>query len=238
MKLSQAAFIISALLLSHTAVKSQMTVAEKVREIEESTVPHLRTQLAENYDSKAGFNENIFKIPMLFNGQAADSVLKEIVTQLRLDADWENSTRESFSYNNKMLLRYITSSFWSDTVWTDFFRFGFTYNAAEDITEILVEFWIPDSELWFEFLIFRVTYDGSGNEIEELFQVWDGTDWIDDSRVTSSYTASGLLDITLSQDWILGNWENTFQNLFFYVEDTNTLRQIIRGSVEHEFMGR
>ena len=226
MKLSQAAFIISALLLSHTAVKSQMTVAEKVREIEESTVPHLRTQLAENYDSKAGFKENIFKIPMLFNGQAADSVLEEIVIQLSVDADWQNNTKQSFSYNNQMLTRYITTSAWDDTVWTDIVRFGFTYNAAEDITEILVEFLFADS--WVGVLIFRVTYDRSGNEIEELFQAWDGTDWINDSRVTSSYTASGILDITLSQNWISENWENSFQNLFFYVEDTDTLRQIIR----------
>ena len=226
MKLSQAAFIIIALLLSHTAVQSQSITAEKVREIEESIVPHLRTLLAGNYDSKAGLKENIFKIPILFNGQAADSVLDDIVTQLIVGADWENTARESFTYNNQMLIRYITTSVWSDTVWTDFLRLGITYNAAEDITEILVEFWFTDS--WVGVLIFRVTYDGSGNETEELFQRWDGTEWINDSRVTSSYTASGILDITLSQDWILENWENTFQNLFFYVEATDTLRQIIR----------
>ena len=226
MKFGQAAFIISALLLSQTAVQSQTTTAEKAREIEGSIVPHLRTLLTDNYDSRAGFKENVFKIPILFNGQAADSVLEEIVTQFSFDTDWENSTRESFSYNNQMLLRYITSSFWNDTDWANALRFGFMYNSAEDITEILIEFWIPDS--WFEVFIFRITYDESGNEIEELSQVWDGTSWIDDSRVTSSYTASGLLDITLSQNWISENWENAFQNLFFYVEDADTLRQIIR----------
>ena len=226
MKRSHIASVIIALLFSYSSAQSQMTTAEKAREFEQSVIPHLKILLKENYDTNASLNENIFKIPTFLNSQAADSVNEEIITQIDTAGVWENIAKLSFIYNNQMLIRNIITSFWNGTAWENFIRFRFSYNAAGDITQFVFTFWAIDS--WLPVSVNRVSYDDNGFLSEELLQLWDGTSWVKDSRVTNTYTQSGLLDISLSQDWVARSWENVSQNLYSYVQTTDTLQQIIR----------
>jgi len=141
MRLKETAIIIFLVFLSYTVAQSQMTAAERVQEIEKIVIPHLKTLLADNYDSKAGIYENVFKIPVLFNGQAEDSVNDEIITQFDTTGGWENFGKDSFIYNNQMSVRYWIISNWVDSDWENFVRFAYSYNPAGDITQIVLTIW-------------------------------------------------------------------------------------------------
>ena len=226
MTLSHTVIIIMTIVLSYSPAQSQSTTAESVRDAEASAIPHLKSLLGDNYDADIGFNENLFKIPQLFNGQAGDSVLDEIVAQINISGVWENLAKDSFTYNNAMLVRYVITSEWNGTVWVNSIKFEFSYNSVGDITQIVFTLWA--NAAWLNISVNMVTYDESGNETEQLIQAWDGTGWVNLARISSTYSVLGLLDVAVAQDWTAGNWVNDSQLLYSYVAPENTLQEIIR----------
>jgi len=60
------------------------------------------------------------------------------------------------------------------------------------------------------------TYDGFGNEIEDLRQVWDSMIWIIDRREISTYDDGGLPTIRLNQRWDGSNWVNSHRYRYVY----------------------
>ncbi|MFC1481520.1 T9SS type A sorting domain-containing protein [Candidatus Neomarinimicrobiota bacterium] len=63
-----------------------------------------------------------------------------------------------------------------------------------------------DGTQWVNFNRYTTTYDVHGNQTESLSEDWDGTQWVINYRYTSTYDVHGNQTESLSEDWDGTQW--------------------------------
>jgi hypothetical protein len=69
---------------------------------------------------------------------------------------------------------------------------------------------------WVNVYRYAYTFDGSGHETEEVDQSWNGTSWGNDYRYVWVYDGSGHLTQSTDQTWDGSAWSNGDQTLYTY----------------------
>jgi hypothetical protein len=62
--------------------------------------------------------------------------------------------------------------------------------------------------------------------IEELWQSWDGSNWVNDFRETYTYDGNSNLIETIEQDWDGANWINEWKGTYTYDINNNMIELI------------
>ncbi|NND72982.1 MAG: T9SS type A sorting domain-containing protein, partial [Rhodothermales bacterium] len=139
---------------------------------------------------------------------------------------WSRSSRETSTYDTLGLEIEYISEFWSGTEWVVSVKVTKTYgpNGIESET---IELWNGT-----EFVLQSralTTYDGEGCLVEELEQMWDGSDWVDYYRYTYTYesTTTAVDDFFDVAPFSLDVYPNPFAdvvNLTVVMDDFESVR--------------
>ncbi|MCL2245658.1 MAG: T9SS type A sorting domain-containing protein [Lentimicrobiaceae bacterium] len=141
--------------------------------------------------------------------------------------EYDNISRHSFTYQNGKCIVNLMQ-YWYEEDWEDYGRRIYTYDAQNNITEILWQWW--DDELWESDLMMSYTYneqnkvtsfiikslysdnwendwkeiyiyDAQNNNIEIIVQGWEMDEWMDLAIITMKYDVQNRLMEELYQYW-------------------------------------
>ena len=136
--------------------------------------------------------------------------------------EWVNSLLSRFEYDDSGNDTLQVDQVWNPNseTWINNQRFLRTYDSQDRIEEELQESWDIPAQDWENESRSQFTY--MTDEREVVDQTWDGSDWVDDARRTTSLDNNGLPESTLTEDWDGSNWVNDAQSNVFYTTDGGT----------------
>ena len=89
----------------------------------------------------------------------------------------------------------------------------------EDGFLLIEELWQSwDGSNWMNYARVAYTYNGDNNLIEELLQIWVASNWVNESKNTYTYDGNNLIE-ELYQNWDSIRWVNDIK--YTYVYDVN-----------------
>lgn len=88
--------------------------------------------------------------------------------------------------------------------------------------------WNEHYVVWVERSRNSYFYDASGSLTGEIYQVWGGSDWLDSIKTTYTRDGSGRILTELWQNWDDLVWVNTYQDLYTYDDIDNTVVRIVQ----------
>jgi hypothetical protein len=165
---------------------------------------------------------------------------------------FENSLRNDLRYNDNGRVDASITQIWNSDSgsWVDFRRSSFEYDGNGNDTLQVVETWNVINQTWENSERFQRTYDSQNrldlarkdswngtwekdrridlsyfpDSTEALQENWNGSDWVNDERRTTSLNNSDLPTQTLTEDWDDGNeeWVNDEQETFSYTTHNST----------------
>jgi hypothetical protein len=98
-----------------------------------------------------------------------------------------------------------------------------------DINNYVIEelFQNWDGSDWLNQNKFTYTYDGNNNNVELLNQYWDGSNWVNSQKVTYTYLNNNLIEY-LDQEWDGFNWVNFLKNTYTYDVNNNLILRLMQ----------
>ncbi len=131
---------------------------------------------------------------------------------------WMGNDSGAYTYTPSGAELTETYANYSASAWHSTYRYIYTLNSSEWVTEELGQTWNMVSSAWENDYHALSTYDGSGNETENIYQEWTGTAWQNVSKSMSTYNGSGWLTEDVVQDWDLGSsaWVNNVKYMYSY----------------------
>ncbi len=104
----------------------------------------------------------------------------------------------------------------SGTVWERDQKEIYFYDSQHRITEIQYLAWDNVQNEWvYDFRELYVSYDNYGNNIEYIEQFWDGTQWVNDIRITVEYSSQFPDRMTRRVEY---NWDNGTQQWIYSLQ--------------------
>lgn len=153
----------------------------------------------------------------------------QIRTQRRDEmGEWVNWRRRTYTYTEGELTQLLVQR-WRPTVqaFGDAAERSYTYDAEGNMLSKLVK-QAPSPGMPLEnHRQWTYTYDNTGNPISRLLQRWDGAQWTNVSRLTTSYNAEDQPTQQLQERWIDGSWANNQRRGWLYDDDTGLVTAVL-----------
>ena len=127
---------------------------------------------------------------------------------------WVNSERTVYEYySNSIVIRF---DLWLLETWINLLRIVANYDSNGLLYEIKIQIWFFG---WENLTRILFTFDNYLNILEALNQEWDFniSDWVNYSRITSTYTPENLPKTNLEERWSANSyWINYFLRTYNY----------------------
>jgi len=153
------------------------------------------------------------------------------------NSNWASFMHSEYTYDQNNLMTISKSEMWFDTEWMDQSKVTYTYDAQQYRVEELHQIWNFVSSSWANSEHWTYEYNGSGLVlvtliedfdpytqtrtdytkisstyngdllIEELYQDWTGSEWLNSEIRLYTYE-NNFLAIILHQEWENNNWVN------------------------------
>ena len=140
-----------------------------------------------------------------------------------------SESRISFSYLNGNCIQEL-HQFQESGAWVSDEKYTYTYDASNNMTEDLYQYWDEDAEAWISDEKSTYTYDASNNMTEELYQYWDedAEAWISDEKSTWAYDASNNMTEGLYQYWdgYAEAWISGYKSICAYDASNNMIEEL------------
>lgn len=154
----------------------------------------------------------------------AKSILaeREIYPLIVLYENWDNGgwiydMKDIHSYDENGYPLEILMQDWEDGSWLNFMKMCMSCDDQGLIQESLIKIWDPIENLWSDMMLMSYSYDGNGNWIEILNQIWIGDDYMLSSRLTREYNNQNNPTFESNEVWNFGgSWVNNDQSTFSY----------------------
>jgi len=117
-------------------------------------------------------------------------VLVSILSQSYNGSSWDDSDRDSHSYDGSGRLVSTLEENWTGSAWVNDDRTSYTYDGQNRVVEMLEEQW--NGSTWVNYRKTLYTF-AAGRLTQELEQSWTGSAWQDEERWDYSYDGSGKL---------------------------------------------
>jgi len=140
---------------------------------------------------------------------------------------WENDYQIFNTYDGSSNLTQSLEQDWTDTTWVDYSRATYIYDANENNTEYLLEFWYG---VWLPFFKYFYTYDANGWIVEQVVQVGFTGALENYWKYTSTYHAGGYPDETLKYDWESNAWDYDGKMNFSYDANWQMIEWVVLDS--------
>ena len=106
-----------------------------------------------------------------------------------------------------------------DSTWREGLYFQYDYNTSGDLTELLIQYWNPDSAVWVNHFKKTNNYDDAGNLTEILTQWWSvrKNEWVDHQQKLLTWN-DGLLvaDTVKIHRFMSDGWMNHHYSAYSY----------------------
>lgn len=136
------------------------------------------------------------------------------VYQIWENNSWVNSDRTVYEYNsNSIIIRF---DIWLFETWINLLRIVANYDANGLLYEIKIQIWFFG---WENLVRSLYEFDNNLNIKSVLNQGWDYdiSDWVNDSRITLTYTPENLPKTDLEESWSANSyWINYFLRTYNY----------------------
>ncbi len=189
----------------------------------------LRNPKREFYEEEA-FNEKDTRTTI--NKTLLDNSfpLLEKIEQFWDGSAWENSWKNSYTYDGINNLAEWLNQYWSGSIWRNnsntlytydgnnnlteelveqngpVWKYSYTYDGNNILTEMLAQHW-SDSD-WVNIDKCLYIYNGNNKPIEILVQHWDGFGWVISSKYSNKYDGNNNQTESLRQYWDDSVWVN------------------------------
>jgi hypothetical protein len=112
----------------------------------------------------------------------------------------------------------VVSEQWTGAAWNNIFRQTNTFDSSGNVINNLTEFWSNATNAWNVTSQISYTNNSTGKVVMSIGQTYNGS-WNAYNRVTNSYSSTGKLQSTLTENVVGINFQN--QNQITYTYDSN-----------------
>ena len=155
---------------------------------------------------------------------------------------WENNSKYSYTYDSNNNITLFLSESWNGTAWVNSSRYSYTYDSNNNLTLNLYQQWNGTTSAWDNYsrnintfqgdlqtqsryqtwvsgawqdqYFYLYIYDSTDLHllIEFIFQTWDGTAWVNNSRTLYTWTKVTDVedDFNLTNFKLFNNYPNPF----------------------------
>ena len=142
--------------------------------------------------------------------------LSEVITQSKDGNDWVNETKEVYNYNGDVTTVLYWD--WNGTTWTS--DKLYTYTLSDTAIELLIQY--MQGGAWQNEEKDTYTLDFDENVVEILFENWEGTNWVKDSRRTYNFEDK-VFTSRLYEEWNGSSWEGVSRSNYVYENGNATV---------------
>ena len=68
---------------------------------------------------------------------------------------------------------------------------------------------------------YTYTHNTNGNMTSEIYETWDGANWMNNTRTTATYDTNGNMSLVLYENWDGTNWVNSGRETYTYDSNGN-----------------
>lgn len=138
-----------------------------------------------------------------------------IITQEKLTRpDWENVSRDAFTYNDKKQMIEELSQKWENGGWVDNEKAVSTYDLNGYEVKKHKTLWKDGN--WIDYLRFDYFYSSTGKKIREMVESWTNNAWENHTLETLKYDTQDRIEEKLEQNGKDAGWINDKLTLYRY----------------------
>src|SRR5690554_941504 len=190
----------------------------------------LTLYIIQEYDLSAGDWINISKRELIYSdeGYPGEAIYYNWSEDLN---DWVLQEKRVSVYDDMGNLMSITSSLFSNGEWEPMQLSEYVYDADGLLTEIIRKTWSDVENQYFNVVKSIFGYDASGNQINQINQVFQDSEWVNNSQLIKEYTYFNETEIATFQSWDVVNseWLTYGRDIYTYNSD-NSLLTIVNSS--------
>jgi hypothetical protein len=164
--------------------------------------------------------EQRMKKPEIPMSHTAQLYLLDTVVVFNTDTE-----RYSYSWDGGGWPHSELTQVWRNNQWIDSTLDVYTLNATEEILTDLHEEW-QNGQLTTSSYSYTYTYDANGNELTELDEDWNGTQWTNETRYTYTRDVKGNELTYLEEEWNGTQWTNFDRSTYTYNANGNRLTDL------------
>lgn len=147
-----------------------------------------------------------------------DNLPIEVINSYADEEQLTPSDRETFTYTEEGQLDELTSYFWEGGEWLAMTLSSYAYDDQDNISEITISFYNEMTENFDVFGLQSYTYNETGGLTEILSSGWNGTDWVNSTRLTYTLNDDNLVLLEEFSVWLMGDasWQVFTSNAYTY----------------------
>jgi subtilisin-like proprotein convertase family protein len=179
--------------------------------------------------------------------------------------EWKNGQKHNYWYNtvNNNLIEERSYTWSMNTEWRNYQKFFYTYDASNNLIQTLKQGWYNgfswendekntylyygennnlienvwqnwDGSDWVNYWRYIYLYDEDNNPVEIKRQSWGGSEWIDEVKYLQTFDESNNMTKSLSQTWDESGWKDKYKTTFTYDQNNNQIKMLGMGWFEYE----
>lgn len=147
----------------------------------------------------------------------AQNLLETKTYQELSNGNWVDNSRQLYAYLPNVSMETI--EYYVNGAWVTSERYSNTYDANDNIIEVLYETWNGTS--WVNGYRTASNYDGNGLLQQALTENWDGNTWVNSSLLAYTYDANQNLIFWSISNWDAGAWKGSVRQFNGYDAKNN-----------------
>jgi len=177
--------------------------------------------------------------PMRFSFTWSGDLITEVYQSVYLQEQWQEFTHELYTYQGANLT-YVLRQFKVYETWMDLQQATWTYSGSQvlsglmeynqvtnwenewqidviwtrdNISQTLEQWW--DEDAWVNDCRDSYTYNGDGNCLTDIYEMYDGSVWYNDYKDTYTYNGTQITNV-LCEYWNGSEWYTDSQSILTY----------------------
>ena len=136
-----------------------------------------------------------------------------------VNSAWENSSKFSYTYDANNNLTEMLYQFWDGSAWVNNNKDTYEYDGNNNIIELLIQYWV--GSVWENSMQYSYTYDAKNNLTESLGQSWNGFAWVIRGKYSYTYDINNNKIEQLYEEWNGFDWVNDYKSSYTYDANNN-----------------
>jgi hypothetical protein len=141
----------------------------------------------------------------------------------KVQQQWNDSARVAYFYNDEQLIDVEITQLFSNGDWVNSRFVDYSYNPSGQPDVVIEKQWNADLGDWIDQN--KTVYNYTSAQLTETKTdfLWDGSQWLNKTRISYQYNADNLIQEILNEYWSFGfeEWAKASLSNYFYDENLN-----------------